>query len=111
MNVQIPGVAFRALEESSFPSEQADTWENVVSGSRRVSRGKGFSVDMDISEDDARTIRAGMLLMVRKLNSQPYPMRGMEGSVNMYALQTAMGRIDDALIASEGHLDLSRSSR
>lgn len=98
MQVEIPGIAYGALKDSSFQEEHPDTWGRFELYSISLTRGKGLSIRAELDEDDWRLIRACMLVMVRRLASQPYPVRGLEGNVTMQSLQVAMGRIDDVLM-------------
>lgn len=97
MRVQIPSVAFAALADSAYPGQYPDMWERVTRSSWPEKQGRGYTVHVEASEEDIRTLRACMLLMVQKLNEMPYPQRGVEGDVTMRSLQVSMSRIDDAL--------------
>lgn len=97
MIIQIPGIAYGALQRSNFSFDYPDVWKRVQEYSVTLARGRGITVHIQLLPADWRVVRKGMLAIVQMLHDKPYQERGMEGSVELQSLQVAIGRIDDGL--------------
>lgn len=107
MIVQIPGIAYGALQRSNFSFDHPDVWQRVQDYSVTLARGRGITVHIQLHPADWRVVRKGMLAIVQMLNDKSYQERGMEGSVEMQSLQVAIGRIDDMLRDAEARSHLN----
>lgn len=95
--VQIPGIAYGVLARTEFLKQHAAVWKRIQDYSISLARGRGITVHINVDNADWAIVREAMLQEVQRLNAMPYPVRGLEGNVEMQSLQVAIGRIDEAL--------------
>lgn len=97
MKARIPGIAFAALKESSFPQDNPELWDRITTYSITLTQGRGLSVHIDLPPKGLREVRRQLNELNRRLSAMPYPVRGMEGNVQLQSIMIALARIDDVL--------------
>lgn len=100
MLVQIPGLAFGALKEGTLPTDNPALWQKVTTYSVSLARGRGITVHLDLSDADWEIVCQQLHKQYNELRNEEYAHRGLEGTIVMTAIHTALSRVDQALQSS-----------